>query len=322
MTDSNSNSPILPSAIALASPACPKPSFVRGPKSSMPKVEDVIIWLCWAVDPASALQVLLLPLLLALPTHFLLPPVRPSGHIPSPLPAPLPSYPYPGALSAVVARPELIPTTQLYLKGLSDLALLAYSVVLFSFLRLMLVRRWDTEGGEVGAVWGAGVYFLVVKGVHTPALSPQCRLSTTPASALKSRMPHFWLDGSCPEFLFLSTRASVRRLARSRVECGCAACAGPQSLTCQIVLVPRRLGVFPIRAVRFLCTCFFFWTHFVPRVFPDPDGMRVPITEALRWALFSSTLNRVSRCGRGASTCARFTGPGHVYAQRPVNRYR
>jgi hypothetical protein len=52
---------------------CPKPSFVRGPKSSMHKVEDLSIWLCWAVDPASALRVLLLPPLLALPMHFLLP---------------------------------------------------------------------------------------------------------------------------------------------------------------------------------------------------------------------------------------------------------
>jgi hypothetical protein len=37
-----------------------------------------------------------------------------------------------------VVRPELIPTTQLYLKGPGDFALLAYSVVLFSFLGLVL----------------------------------------------------------------------------------------------------------------------------------------------------------------------------------------
>ncbi|KAJ7847783.1 hypothetical protein B0H13DRAFT_2405537 [Mycena leptocephala] len=47
----------------------PKPSFVRGPSPRS-------IWLRWAVDPASALRVLLLPPLLALPTHFLLPLLR------------------------------------------------------------------------------------------------------------------------------------------------------------------------------------------------------------------------------------------------------
>jgi hypothetical protein len=67
--ETNSNS------IALSS-AGPKPSFVHRPKSSMPKVEDVSVWLCWAVDPASALRVLLPPLL-ALPRHFLLPLLHP-----------------------------------------------------------------------------------------------------------------------------------------------------------------------------------------------------------------------------------------------------
>jgi hypothetical protein len=41
-----------------------------------------------------------------------------------------------------------------------------------------------------------------------------------------------------------------------------------------------------------------FWARFVPGVFPDPNPMRVPI-KALRWVLFSSTLRRVPRCGRG-----------------------
>ncbi|KAJ7875968.1 hypothetical protein B0H13DRAFT_2668775 [Mycena leptocephala] len=77
-TDSNSNSPILPPAIALSSPTCPKPSFVCGPKSSMPKVpvKDVIICLRWVIGPASAVHLLLLPPLLALPTHFHLPLLR------------------------------------------------------------------------------------------------------------------------------------------------------------------------------------------------------------------------------------------------------
>jgi hypothetical protein len=42
-TDSNCDSPILPPAIALSLPVCPKTSFICGPKSSMPKVEDVSI---------------------------------------------------------------------------------------------------------------------------------------------------------------------------------------------------------------------------------------------------------------------------------------
>ncbi|KAJ7852130.1 hypothetical protein B0H13DRAFT_2359693 [Mycena leptocephala] len=48
----------------------------------MPKVEDVSIWPRSAVDPASALRVLLPPFL-ALPTHFLLPLLRP--YLPLPL---------------------------------------------------------------------------------------------------------------------------------------------------------------------------------------------------------------------------------------------
>jgi acyl-CoA-dependent ceramide synthase len=100
----------------------------------MPKVEDVSVWLRWAVDPASAMRVLLLPTLLALPTHFLLPLLRP--YLPPSLqgvgnpftPFFLLSHPTPASerLSSVVVRPELVPTTQLYLKGPDDLVLLAY----------------------------------------------------------------------------------------------------------------------------------------------------------------------------------------------------
>jgi acyl-CoA-dependent ceramide synthase len=74
-------------------------------------------------------------------------------------------------------RPELVGTTQLYLKGSGDLALLAYSIILFSFLRLvlshtlfpMLARRWGIrQAGKMPRFREQGyavVYFLVVVGV-------------------------------------------------------------------------------------------------------------------------------------------------------------
>jgi hypothetical protein len=87
----------------------------------MPKVEDVSIWLRWAVDPTSALQVLLLPLLLALPMHFLL------SLLCSYFPLLLqgvgnPFTPFfllshltlaPERLSSAAVHPELVETTQL-----------------------------------------------------------------------------------------------------------------------------------------------------------------------------------------------------------------
>ncbi|KAJ7852132.1 hypothetical protein B0H13DRAFT_2284406 [Mycena leptocephala] len=108
----------------------------------MPKVEDVGVWLRWAVDPASALRSL--PPLLAPPMHFLLPLLRP--YLPLPLQGVgnhfmpfLLSHPTPAPerLSAAIVRPELVPTIALP-QGPDDLALLAYSVVFFSFLRLVL----------------------------------------------------------------------------------------------------------------------------------------------------------------------------------------
>ncbi|KAJ7907172.1 hypothetical protein B0H13DRAFT_2503322 [Mycena leptocephala] len=174
-TDSNSNSPILPPAIALSSPTCPKTSFVCGPKSSMPKVpvKDVSICLRWVVGPASAVHLLLLPPLLALPTHFCLPLLRlylpPLLHgVGSPFTSFLPSHP--------TRAPELVETTHLYLKGPGDLALLVYSIFLFSFLRLML--------SVLMPVWKWGIRNA---GKYT--------LSTTPvSSAVNPLTAHFWLD--------------------------------------------------------------------------------------------------------------------------------
>ncbi|KAJ7831350.1 hypothetical protein B0H13DRAFT_2431666 [Mycena leptocephala] len=190
-TDSNCNStpPILLPSIA-PSPACPNPSFVCGPRSSMPKVEDVSIWLRWAVDPTSALRVFLLPPLLVLPTHFLLPLLRPHL-LPSlqgmgnPFTPFFLSHPTAASerLSSVVVRPELVPTTQLYLKGPGDLALLAYSSYAIPDAG---AETGDTEGGEGGTVWGEGLCGCVFFGVHT--------LHHPASSALNASTAHFWLD--------------------------------------------------------------------------------------------------------------------------------
>jgi acyl-CoA-dependent ceramide synthase len=178
VTDSNSNSPILPPAIAL-SPACPKPSFVHGPKSSIPKVEDVSLWLRWAVDPISALRVLLLPSLLDRSSNkFLL--LLLQLYLPLSLQGVgnpfasffLLSHPTPASehLSAAVVRPKLAETTQLYLKGPGDLALLVYSVVLFSLLQLvlshtlfpMLAQKWGVRKAGKAGRFGEQGYAVVV----------------------------------------------------------------------------------------------------------------------------------------------------------------
>ncbi|KAJ7847779.1 hypothetical protein B0H13DRAFT_1907125 [Mycena leptocephala] len=236
-----SNCPILPPSIAPL-PACPKPSFVRGPKSSIPKVEDVSIWL---LHPASALRVLLLPPLLALSPHFLLPLLRP--YLPPSLqgmgspftPFFLLSYPTPAPerLSAAIVRPKLVPVMQLHLKVPGDLALLAYSVVLFSFLRLMLshtlfpmlARRW-------------GIWKVARFGEQVYAVVGVWRMYTTPASsALKSCTPHFWLDRGCPELPF-PVRMQVCASTGGSLA-GDAGSAGRQSLTCQVALRALFLGL-------------------------------------------------------------------------------
>ncbi|KAJ7853439.1 hypothetical protein B0H13DRAFT_2580534 [Mycena leptocephala] len=99
----------------------------------------------------------------------------------------------PERLSAAVVRPELVPTTQLYLKGPGDLALLSYSVLLFSFLRLVLshglfpalARRWGIRKAGKLARFGEQGYAVVYFAVYT--------LSTTPdSSALNPLTAHFW----------------------------------------------------------------------------------------------------------------------------------
>ncbi|KAJ7923154.1 hypothetical protein B0H13DRAFT_2316844 [Mycena leptocephala] len=148
----------------------------------MPKVADVSIWLRWAVDPASALCMLLQPPLLALPTHSLPapPPVPPSlasrsGQPLHPVLPHLPPHLRPGALVGRCRASRARPNDQLYLKylkGPGDLALVGCSVLLFFFLRLVFSHSFfsgvskvgDLEGGEGGAVWGAGVCGCVIFG--------------------------------------------------------------------------------------------------------------------------------------------------------------
>ncbi|KAJ7832121.1 hypothetical protein B0H13DRAFT_2371092 [Mycena leptocephala] len=167
-TDSNSNhSPTLPPSVALSSHACPKPSFFRGPKPSMPKVEDMSIWLHWAVDPASTLRVLLLSPLLALPTHFLLPllrlylllPLQPVGNLFAPF---FLSHPTPAleCLSTAVVRHD----TALPQRPGPRIARLQRCLlfILSAHAEPQPVpdagaEVANTEGGEGGAVWGAGV---------------------------------------------------------------------------------------------------------------------------------------------------------------------
>ncbi|KAJ7834927.1 hypothetical protein B0H13DRAFT_2288520 [Mycena leptocephala] len=208
--------------------------------SWMPKVEDVNIWLRWAVDSASALCVLLLPPLLALPTHFLLL-LRP--HLPLPLREvgnPFTTFflfshptPAPERLPTAAVRPELVPVTQLYLKGPSDLALLAYSFLVPGAGEAV----GDTEAGKVAQFGEQGCRRGNRPDNYTK-LGPQYTLSTNPASStLKPRMPHFWLNRHCAH-----ARSSVDwRLASAwNADAGS---AGHQSLTCQIVLVPGLGGV-------------------------------------------------------------------------------
>ncbi|KAJ7797922.1 hypothetical protein B0H13DRAFT_2391891 [Mycena leptocephala] len=161
-TDSNSISPIFPSAIAPL-PACPKPSFVCGPKSSMPRVEDVSVWLRWAVapprpcacssSPRSSLSRRISSSSSCAPTS--LPPFKDASPqwwcVPS-------SWGRHGCTSG----------------ALGDLALLVYIVVLFTFFRLMLShslfsmlaqKRGIRKAGKVARLGEQGyavVYFVVV----------------------------------------------------------------------------------------------------------------------------------------------------------------
>ncbi|KAJ7035750.1 hypothetical protein C8F04DRAFT_1341687 [Mycena alexandri] len=61
-----------PSLLPLPTTTAPKARKKDHLKSKMMRPEDVSVWLRWAVSPGSALRLLLLPVLLAVPTHFIL----------------------------------------------------------------------------------------------------------------------------------------------------------------------------------------------------------------------------------------------------------
>ncbi|KAJ7865969.1 hypothetical protein B0H13DRAFT_1898293 [Mycena leptocephala] len=127
----------------------------------MPKVEDASIWLRWAVDPVSALRVLILPPLLALPTHFLLPLLLP--HLPLPLQALGNAF------------------TPFFLLSLPPLRSASRQRSLFP----MLARRWGIRKAGKAARFGEQGYAVVgVWGVRTLTNSLTSHLPPLPHSLL------------------------------------------------------------------------------------------------------------------------------------------
>ncbi|KAJ6554212.1 TLC domain-containing protein [Mycena capillaripes] len=114
--------------------------------SSAPRAEDVTVWLRWAVSPLSAAHVLVLPPLLALPTHFILPHLPPSlqtlGNPFTPFFLLSHAAPPPTRISASHTTAEFLEQGgQVYVKGPADLLLLAWSIIFFSLLRLLLTNH-------------------------------------------------------------------------------------------------------------------------------------------------------------------------------------
>ncbi|KAJ7245926.1 TLC domain-containing protein [Mycena haematopus] len=94
-------------------------------------------WLLWAVSPASALRILALPPLLAIPSYFLLPSTIPNPFTPFFLLSH--AAPFPATRPNASTSPD--PSVRVYIKGPLDLLFIAYAVVLFSFLRLVLTHE-------------------------------------------------------------------------------------------------------------------------------------------------------------------------------------
>ncbi|KAJ7923157.1 hypothetical protein B0H13DRAFT_2405392 [Mycena leptocephala] len=134
----------------------------------MLKVENVSIWLRWAVNPASALRVLL-----ALSMHFLLPLLRPYlplslqvGNLfmpffllshPAPRPgAPLPSRGAPRARKDDAALPGSPRRPRAARIQRCPVLLPSAHAQSYSLYNAG-AEVGDMEGGEVGEVWGAGV---------------------------------------------------------------------------------------------------------------------------------------------------------------------
>ncbi|KAJ7702095.1 hypothetical protein B0H16DRAFT_743098 [Mycena metata] len=176
----------------------------------MLRPSDVSIYLRWAVSPNAVLTLLLAPILLSVPTHYLLPhlplpphgrstsnspdspagpgppspptPSSPSSSSPTPRPRCMPPPPFSSAIATLFTHTH----TQLYLKGPLDIPLLLWTIVLCSYLRLVFTRevfpkvaKWwriKREGkvARFGEQGYAVVYFAVVGvgGAQTLLLTP------------------------------------------------------------------------------------------------------------------------------------------------------
>ncbi|KAJ7907151.1 hypothetical protein B0H13DRAFT_1879863 [Mycena leptocephala] len=180
----------------------PSSSALRAPPTPAPRLPDTLS------SPAPAL---VSPSVSPTPRHSQpLHPVIP----------PLAPTPAPERLSAAVMR--LVPTTQLYLKGLGDLALLVYSVFLFSLLQLvlshtlfpMLARKWGIrkagKAGRFGEQGYAVVYTLST--TPPPRSSPARRTSGSTGVARVSFLVHTRVRAS--------TGGSLARGMRMRGVCG------------------------------------------------------------------------------------------------------
>ncbi|KAJ7021563.1 hypothetical protein C8F04DRAFT_1273527 [Mycena alexandri] len=125
----------------------------------MMRPSDVSIYLRWAVSPNATLT-----LLLAIPTHYLLP-TSPSPHLDArslvfrgrrldmdrppnkPLPAILPPLRVPTPASAPFSS-ATTRHTQLYIKGPLDIPLLLWTIVLCSYLRLVFTLEMFPRVGR------------------------------------------------------------------------------------------------------------------------------------------------------------------------------
>ncbi|KAJ7334016.1 TLC domain-containing protein [Mycena albidolilacea] len=197
-------------------PAPPPPVTSPSPSSSASATyasnaaKGVSVWLRWAVSPAAALRVLVVPPVLALPAALLLPRGTQNpftaffwlSHA-APPPERAGASTYSAAYRASYAGAD---GPQHYLKGPLDLLLLGYLVVLFSFLRLVLshyafpalARRWGvTKQGKIerfGEQGYAVVYFAAmgVWGAYILSTAPSSYASAK--SYLHINTKAFWED--------------------------------------------------------------------------------------------------------------------------------
>ncbi|KAJ7739003.1 longevity assurance proteins LAG1/LAC1 [Mycena metata] len=239
----------LSSTLSLPLPSTPTKSNARSKGkqkgSTMLRPSDVSIYLRWAVSPNAALTLLLAPIILAIPTHYLLPclplpptwtldlqflglpgwtwtalptnPFTPFFLLSHPAPPPPPSAPF----SSAITTPD---TTQLYIKGPLDIPLLLWTIVLCSYLRLVFtqevfprVARWwgiKREGkvARFGEQGYAVVYFAVVGvwGVQTLLTTPTAWFHTP---AFWIGYPHTHLSGAMKRYYVLQIGYWVQQWA-------------------------------------------------------------------------------------------------------------